>query len=123
MGRKNAVLVGVDGCGLNAPVAEIHRWRKLLEDQAYGFSVRSLPDDASATKTNVITELQALLSGVQDDDELVFIFCGHGIIVFDRNGEPEEGLVVFDDNGSGMDVVTTNDFADIVEAADKKNPA
>lgn len=82
---KRALIVGISDYTPIAPplassMVEIERWRELLVGR-YGFSdsnVRLLRE-YHATKAATIDRLAWLLADSGPGDQLVFVFCGHGL--------------------------------------------
>lgn len=81
---RKAVVVGIKSYPkptpvLEAAVIEAERWVQLLRSM-YGFLDANidLREDTGATRPAVEQALRDLLTGASADDELVFIFCGHG---------------------------------------------
>lgn len=93
--KKRALIVGISNyggrvVGLDSPDREILEWRNLLVD-TYDFpseSVRLLANER-ARKAEVKNRLQWLLGDAQPGDQLVFIYCGHGIRLPERNQDGE----------------------------------
>lgn len=83
--KKKALIVGISDYGtvqpsLAAPELEIEEWRDLLVN-VYQFDrrdIRLLANDR-ATKAAIQDRLRWLLGGAGKDDQLVFVFCGHGV--------------------------------------------
>jgi len=93
--KKRALIVGISNyggrvVGLDSPDREILEWRDLLVD-TYGFPshcVRLLANER-ARKAELKIRLEWLLGDAQPGDQLVFIYCGHGIRLPERNKNGE----------------------------------
>lgn len=87
---QKALIVGIQDYGgrvvsLGSPNREIQEWRDLLVE-VYGFpyqDVRLLANDR-ATKDELVIRLKWLLDGGTAGDQLVFIYCGHGVRLPER---------------------------------------
>ena len=81
---KKALIVGVSeyeplGADLKSSLIEIEQWRHLLlREYSFADDNIRLLKDRRATRSTVMDRLMWLLSNAEDDDQLVFIFCGHG---------------------------------------------
>lgn len=92
--NKKAVIVGVGDYQdqqptLTAPLNEVGEWADLLE-QLYGFDDIRVLVDGRATKLAIMERLEWLFADAQNDDQLVFVFSGHGDRLVRRN---QNGLV------------------------------
>lgn len=96
--KKRALIVGISNyggrvVGLDSPDREILEWRDLLVD-TYGFPshcVRLLANER-ARKKELKKRLKWLLLDAKPGDQLVFIYCGHGIRLPERN--PDTGELI-----------------------------
>ena len=96
--RKRALIVGIQNyggrvVGLESPDREILEWRDLLVD-TYGFPshcVRLLANER-ARKDALACRLKWLFEGAGDGDQLVFIYCGHGVQLPERSADTGELL-------------------------------
>ncbi len=96
--NKKALIVGISNygnmiAGLDSPNTEIQEWRNLLVD-TYKFlpeNVRLLANER-ARKEEMVARLHWLFDDGQAEDKLVFVYCGHGIRLPERNGETGEFL-------------------------------
>jgi Caspase domain len=96
--KKRALIVGIQNyggrvVGLESPDREILEWRDLLVE-TYGFPshcVRLLANER-ARKEELGVRLKWLLADAQPGDQLVFIYCGHGIRLPERNMDNGELL-------------------------------
>ena len=105
--NQKALFVGVNkyngyASPLDAPEAEVDNWRQLLED-VYGFYDITTLKGPQATRGAVETELYRLLKGAEADDQLVFLFAGHGRVVpahdDDDRYRSEEALILWPEDG------------------------
>ena len=126
---KKAVIVGVSDYRnyarpLVAAEFEAGEWARLLA--SYGFTQITMLTSrtkVTATRTNVLAALTALLSHSQQDDQLVFAFIGHGQVVrahVEGKYKFEEALIVypeFGDNQLKGAQITDSDVTNIVKAA------
>jgi hypothetical protein len=95
---KKAVIIGISNYdrrapNLQSPIREIQEWRDLLVEE-YGFrypDIRLLANER-ATRAEVETRFDWLFDGSGDNDERIFIFCGHGVRLRQRNGRTGELL-------------------------------
>jgi hypothetical protein len=93
---KKALIVGISNyggrvVGLESPDREIQEWRDLLVE-TYGFpyqNVRLLANER-ALKTEIERRLHWLFDGAQARDQLVFVYCGHGVRLPERNEDSGE---------------------------------
>jgi hypothetical protein len=89
---KKALLVGISNYAervrsLESPVREIEAWRNLLRT-AYGFAekdIEVLPNE-KAGKAAVRRAFTRLFQGAKPDDQLVFLYSGHGVRFAPENG-------------------------------------
>ena len=93
MNRK-ALLVGIEDYGpyaerLTAPPYEIEQWRDLLSKKPYKFDIMPPLLNGEATRAAVLNGLRELLRGAKKDDQLLFVFAGHGNLSEGRS--PTEG--------------------------------
>lgn len=87
---QKALIVGIQDYGgrvasLGSPNREIQEWRDLLVE-VYGFpyqNVRLLANDR-ATKDELVIRLKWLFDKVAANDQVVFIYCGHGVQLPER---------------------------------------
>jgi hypothetical protein len=93
--KQRALIVGISNyggrvVGLDSPDREILEWRDLLVDtyQFPSHCVRLLANER-ARKEEVKNRLKWLLGGAQPGDQLVFIYCGHGIRLPQRDNSGE----------------------------------
>lgn len=73
---------------LNAPLNSAADWLNYF--QGKGFSCTALLD-GYATKSNIINNLQSLVSGAYSGDVISFCFFGHGSYITDISGDEEDG--------------------------------
>ena len=102
---KKALCVGIndypyDGSDLNGCVNDARAWAELLVNN-FDFSVSDVKviTDSEATKTNVVSGIENLMTGVRSGDVLVFTNSSHGTYVADTSGdEPtyDEALCPYD---------------------------
>jgi hypothetical protein len=115
MSKKKAVLCFVgDYQGyaekLDAPVYEWERWLNLLSHAPYSFdSIVSLVDDGAregtlkANRTNVVKAIEDLLTDAKPDDQLVFIYGGHGGVTgTGTRGLAAQALIVYPDGDRNL---------------------
>nr|BAJ89979.1 predicted protein [Hordeum vulgare subsp. vulgare] len=125
MGRKRAVLVGINYAGTKAELKGCHndvaRMRRCLVDR-FGFddaAVRVLSDaDPAApqpTGANIRRELARLVADARPGDSLFFHYSGHGTRLPAETGQD-------DDTGydecivpSDMNLITDQDFTELVQ--------
>ena len=126
---KKALIVGVSDYrnyakALVASEFEAGEWARLFT--SYGFTQITLLTSrtkVTATRTNVLAALTALLSHSQQDDQLVFAFIGHGQVVrahVEGRYEFEEALIVYPEHGDTQlkgAQITDSDVTKIVKAA------
>lgn len=94
--EKKALCVGIndypyEGNDLNGCVNDAKAWADLLVEH-YGFSrdnVKMLLD-ADATKANILTSLESLVTEAKPGDMLVFTNSSHGTYVADTSGDEEK---------------------------------
>lgn len=95
---KKAVIVGISKYvqpipNLESPDREIQEWRNLLVD-TYDFPIENIR--LLANERAVLEEVEIrfdwLFRGGEKDDQLVFIFCGHGMKLRKRDETTEELL-------------------------------
>jgi len=104
---KKALIVGISEYAplqpnLASSLFEIEQWRDLLVDH-YGFADKDirLLAQRRATKQAILDRLMWLLGNAQDGDQLVFIYCGHGVRAHRRDSAgdlldlQDEGLVAY----------------------------
>ncbi len=92
---------------------EIERWRDLLVE-TFGFpdtNVRLLADER-ATKNVVMDRLLWLFGDTQPGDQLVFIFCGHGVRI--RRKESTGDRLDLQDEGLVLQPAGATDVRDVV---------
>jgi hypothetical protein len=101
---KKAICIGINNYpgfsnDLKGCVNDAQDWSALL--QGMGFET-SLILDAQATRTNVKTALQDLISTTNAGDVAVFTYSGHGTQVSDRNSDEndryDEAICLYDGN-------------------------
>lgn len=105
---KKALLVAVGdyqgfATTLEAPEKDVLLWRKILENHGFGDFRQRI--NAEAKHDVVIDDLKWLLNGAMKDDQLVFMFLGHGRLVEAHAGasEPyEEALIVYPDGDRSL---------------------
>jgi len=96
---KRALIVGVNkydpslGCDLNGCVNDANNIRRTLANTFnFGKSNITMLTDYNATKDNIISGLNDLISDVVEGDQLVFYFSGHGSQVPDTNGDEPDRM-------------------------------
>jgi Caspase domain len=99
IGRRRALVVGIDdyeGTSRDLPscIADAQMVAQMLRD-TFGFDEVAELHDSEATLEAVMQALGQLLSGVGQDDRVVFYYSGHGTQTV-RNGEIRESLVLYD---------------------------
>src|ERR1700756_5755081 len=95
---QKALIVGISDYGgrvpgLESPNREIQEWRDLLV-QTYGFpyeNVRLLANDR-ARRDEIDIRLKWLFNDAKPNDQLVFVYCGHGIRLPERDENSGELL-------------------------------
>jgi hypothetical protein len=102
---KKALCVGIndyplDGNDLKGCVNDANGWADLLVEH-YGFDRKdvSLLIDADATKVNIMTHLETMITEAMPGDVLVFTNASHGTYVADNSGDEEtydEALCPYD---------------------------
>lgn len=101
--KKKAVLVGVSNYQRFAPpvepaVSEALEWHKLLH-RKYGFYPSRLLRDEEATREAILEAFEWLVKDASADDQLVFVFIGHGRVVAtdrpDGKYKWEEALIAY----------------------------
>jgi len=126
---KKALLVGVSEylplkANLRSATIEVENWKALLV-RTYAFgehNVRVLMNER-ATKRAVLDRLTWLLAGALEGDQIVFVFCGHGLRARRRNDEgkllerEDEGLIPYPaGSSSALDVsIFDDDLTDLYE--------
>lgn len=90
---KRALCIGINdypgtGSDLSGCVNDAHDWAAAL--QSHGFGVTLLLD-AQATLAAMSGAIEALVSGAQKNDTLVFTYSGHGTWVADEDGDEPDG--------------------------------
>jgi hypothetical protein len=125
MARK-AVLVGVGNyrgyaTRLDAPALEVQNWRDLLG--GYDFDSIDTLVDAQASRNAVRKAFMELVRNTQRNDQLLFLFAGHGRIVpaHTRDDDFEEALIVYpdkDDKDLKNAEITDSDISEIIADAD-----
>jgi hypothetical protein len=91
---KKALCVGINDYpgtynDLKGCVNDANDWAKLLSDEfAFSGSVKLLTD-SDATKKNITSVLEDLVTGAKGGDIVVFTYSGHGTWVYDQ-GERDE---------------------------------
>ena len=96
--RKKALIVGISDYGsrlprLDSPEREIQEWRDLLMDE-YGFGcsdIRLLANER-ARKDEILYRLDWLFKDAGEDDQLVFMYGGHGVRIQRRDRDSGEIL-------------------------------
>lgn len=100
---------------LDAAVEEIDRWSELLTAPPYGLKLEGgIPlTDRTATKKNILAGLNALLKGAQPDDQLLFLFIGHG-----TRTKGQQAFVAYPEGNPDLAAaaVTYDDVAEILAA-------
>jgi hypothetical protein len=113
--KKKALIVGIGDYGnqqpeLTAPLNESEEWRNLLVNK-YQFSdddIRMLANPR-ATKLGIIERLEWLFADAASDDQLVFVFSGHGARLQRRhpNGtvrdNMDEALLAYPESGQTIE--------------------
>jgi hypothetical protein len=124
---RNALFVAIDDYGkfgaLASPESEAAQWRDVLT-HGYGFNV-DLLTGAAATRDAVEQAFVNLLSAAGSGDQIVFGFCGHGMVidVRDESGKPtgdlEEALVCYPGTAAALEpaALSDNDLAEAVKRA------
>jgi hypothetical protein len=105
-GRRRALCIGIDryptmplaGC-----VADARDWARTLG--TLGFETTLLLDDV-ATRTRILADLRALISGSQPGDVVVFQYSGHGTELEDIDGDEVDGT-----NGARDEALCPYDIA------------
>lgn len=99
---KKAICVGINnypgfGNDLKGCVNDANDWANLL--QLNGFEAKVILD-GEATRSNLLTGLDHLITEAGTDDVIVFTYSGHGTNVIDTSGdeadEYDEALYVYD---------------------------
>jgi hypothetical protein len=119
---RKALLVAVGDYGtvaskLTAPAYELQLWQRMLSTSPYSFdSITSLVD-TTATRVNVLSEIDRLLDGAQPDDQLLFYFAGHGSVAMGRKrDEAEQSLIAYPGtDGLQAAAICETDIADIFD--------
>lgn len=116
---NKALIVAVGDYGsfarrLQAPAYEIQQWQRVLGAQPYSFEITPLTD-RDATRSRVLEELALLLGGSQPDDQLLFVFMGHGSVTEGRRrGEAEQSLIAYPGTqGLQAAAISESDIEDI----------
>jgi hypothetical protein len=103
--KKKALIVGISDYAplqpsLKSSAVEIAQWRDLLVERfEFADADIRLVAERRATKTAIIDRLMWLLGDARPGDQLVFIFCGHGVRARRRDSAgdlldlQDEGLV------------------------------
>jgi hypothetical protein len=126
---KKAVIVGVSDYRnyakpLVAAEFEAGEWARLFA--SYGFTqitILTSHTKVTATRTNVLAALTALLSHSQQNDQLVLFFIGHGQVVrahVEGKYKFEEALIVYPELGDTQlkgAQITDSDVTEIVKTA------
>ncbi|MCK9458845.1 MAG: caspase family protein [Proteobacteria bacterium] len=84
---KKALIVGINNypqSPLRGCVNDANDWNSTLRDKGFTNSVLL---DSVATKSNILSGLNWLVSGAVSGDSLVFCYSGHGSKVRDTNGD------------------------------------
>lgn len=128
--KKKMLLVGIGdyrglAATLVAPVQEIARWEQLLRRSPYGFeSIRPPLLDREATKENVLQAIDELLTGAEVDDQLLFLFVGHGTAIDVRGPGGsivrEQVLLAYPDRGDLRSAGIL--FTDVAEILRRRRP-
>ncbi|UCE06589.1 MAG: caspase family protein [bacterium] len=99
---KKAICVGINkypglGDDLKGCVNDANDWANLL--QLNGFETKVILD-GHATRNNLLSELENLITAARSEDVIVFTYSGHGTNVLDTSGdesdEYDEALYVYD---------------------------
>jgi hypothetical protein len=104
---------------LDAAGEEAARWADLFRT-VYAFDDVTLLRDAEATRKAVTKQLsERLLANVMEDDEIAFVFCGHGCKITPAGSDfTEETLFLYPETGGveglGTAGFTASDFARIL---------
>lgn len=102
---QKALLVAVGNPGfvspLDSPKDDILLWRSVLE--RYGFPQENIRQriEKEAKRSVVLEDIRWLVSDVGQDDQIVFVFLGHGRLVEAYEGaseDYEEALIVYPDD-------------------------
>lgn len=95
---KKALLVGINYKGtqhsLSGCINDMVKMQEVLK-RDYGFTrVTLLTDDTASkpTKANIVAHLRSLITMSRADDQLFFMFSGHGTQVRDTGGDERDGL-------------------------------
>ncbi|HEX9973167.1 MAG TPA: caspase family protein [bacterium] len=99
---KKAVCAGINNYpgstnDLQGCVNDANDWANLL--QLNGFDTKVILDK-QATRANLLTELENLITDAEAEDVIVFTYSGHGTNVIDTSGDEDDGydeaLYVYD---------------------------
>jgi hypothetical protein len=91
---KKALLVALDGYELTAPTQELARWQELLKELYKFDEVVSLKNQ-NATNQGILKALDSLLDAASANDQLLFVFMGHGTLD-KKGGQRSQALLVYD---------------------------
>lgn len=86
---------------IEAAVPEAENWAGLLRDR-YGFqpSEITLRRDSAVTLNTVLADIEALLTGANDNDQRVVVYAGHGTIAPIGSRMGDEALLLFHPHGA-----------------------
>ena len=109
---KRALIVAIgdyNNAAPNLPAAptEAKIWEKLLTSPLYGFEEPVCLIDGDADLESVTVALTALLSNRQTNDQVVFVFLGHGGLAKGLGGAPEDALVMYPTNSNLQEAALT----------------
>lgn len=107
-GKVKALVIGINYTGtgneLKGCISDANKVSSLLA--SWGYSVTRMTNlesgDLQATKANILSKLDFLLSGLTDGDSLVIYYSGHGALISDNSG---------DEGGSSDSVIVPSDYA------------
>lgn len=92
MPRRHALLIGVESCpaaDLQGPGNDVALMREVVCSR-FGLDARVIPNH-EATRDGILSALDALVSGAEPNDTLLFYFAGHGTRI--EQVEDEQELV------------------------------
>jgi hypothetical protein len=99
---KKALCVGINdypgsSSDLKGCVNDAHDWEDLL--QSFGFETEKILD-SQATRSNILTQFETLVTSAEAEDVIIFTYSGHGTQVMDTSGDESDGydeaLYVYD---------------------------
>lgn len=104
--KKKSLSIGINNYpessnDLNGCVNDANDWQDLLKSK-FDFQDNILLLDEQATKHNILSNLQKLISNLGDGDVGVFTFSGHGTWVYDNDIDEDdnrdEAICAYDEN-------------------------